>query len=233
MPIQSRLLPLDGYTGLDVIPFAVANQVVAFQYILKNSPLTMTLREHHLHRALATEDLFSIDFELANALWFVLKDLSRTIQLAADPLLDPFSNLPGTLDPKLLEDIDMPFPTILAIENYTQNLLIVMSTRAELERLSGIAQRIGLAGAQWIQEARERCGTDRNGYGWGWSHYYGNSLTYSGCMPKTVHCRFVEGIVESDSDLSKAVILHPTLSNYAKEHPDFDPFVLTNDDISD
>ena len=62
------------------------------------------------------------------------------------------------------------------------------------------------------------------------------TLTYSGHMPKTVHCGFVKGIVdsdESDSNLSKAVILHPTLSNYAKEHPDFDPFVLTNDDISD
>ena len=234
MPIQSRLLPLDGYTGLDVVPFIAADQVVAFQYILENSPLTMTLREHHLHRASATEDLFSIDFELANTLWFILKDLSRTIQLAADPLLDPFSDLPGTLDPKLLEDIDMPFPAILAIENYTQNLLIVMSTQAELERLFGIAQRIGLAGAQWIQEARERCGTDRNGYGWDWSRY-GNSLTYSGRPPKTVHCGFVEGIVDSDepdSNLSKAVILHPTFSNYAKEHPDFDPFVLTNDDIS-
>ena len=231
MPIQSRLLPLDGYTGLDIV---AADQVVAFQYILENSPLTMTLREHHLHRASATEDLFSIDFELANTLWFILKDLSRTIQLAADPLLDPFSDLLGTLDPKLLEDIDMPFPAILAIENYTQNLLIVMSTQAELERLFGIAQRIGLAGAQWIQEARERCGTDRNGYGWDWSRY-GNSLTYSGRPPKTVHCRFVEGIIDSDepdSDLSKAVILHPTLSNSAKEHPDFDPFILTNDDIS-
>ena len=119
MHIQSRLLPLDGYTGLDVVPFAAADQIVAFQYILKNSPLTMTLREHHLHRASATEDLFSLDFELANTLWFILKDLSRTIQLAADPLLDQFSDLPGTLDPKLLEDINMPFPTILAIENYT------------------------------------------------------------------------------------------------------------------
>ena len=33
----------------------------------------------------------------------------------------------------------MPFPTILAIENYTQNLLIVMSTWAEVERLFSIA----------------------------------------------------------------------------------------------
>ena len=53
----------------------------------------MTLREHHLHHALATEDLFSIDFKLANALWFILKDLSRTIQLTANPLLNPFSDL--------------------------------------------------------------------------------------------------------------------------------------------
>ena len=124
----------------------------------------------------------------------------------------------------------MPFPTILAIENYTQNLLIMMSTQAELERLFSIAQRIGLAGAQWIQEARERCGADRNGYGWDWSQY-GNLLTYSRRAPKTVHCGFVEGIV--NSDLSEAAILHPTLSNYVKEYPNFDPFVLTNDDIFD
>ena len=147
MPTQSRLLPLDSYSGLDIVPFIAANQVVTFQYILENSPLTMTLRDHHFH---STEDLFSINFKLINALWFILKDLSRTIQLVADPLLDPFSDLLGTLDPKLLKDIDMPFPTILAIENYTQNLLIVMSTWAELKHLFGIAQKIRLAGAQWI-----------------------------------------------------------------------------------
>ena len=110
-----------------------------------------------------------------------------------------------------------------------------MSTQAELKWLFGIAQRIRLARAQWIQEAREWCVTDSNGYSWDWSHY-GNSLTYSGRMPKTVHCGFVEGIVnsdESDSDLSRAETLHPTLSNYAKEHPDFGPFVLTNEDIAD
>ena len=68
MPIQSRLLPLDGYTSLDVVPFVTANQVVTFQYILENSPLTMTLRDLHLHHASATKDLFSINFELANTL---------------------------------------------------------------------------------------------------------------------------------------------------------------------
>ena len=133
MPTQSHLLPLDGYFSLNAVPFTAANQVVALQYILKNSPLTMTLQDHHFLCALANEDLFSIDFKLANALCFILKDISRTIQLTADPLLNPFSDLPGTLDLKLPEDIDMPFPTILPIKNYTQNLLIVINTKAELK----------------------------------------------------------------------------------------------------
>ena len=95
MPIQSHLLPLDSYSGFDVVLF------VAFQYILKNSPLTMTLQDHHLHRASATTDLFSINFKLTNTLWFILKDLSRTIQLTADPLLNPFGDLSGTLNSKI------------------------------------------------------------------------------------------------------------------------------------
>ena len=54
-------------------------------------------------------------------------------------------------------------------------------------------------------------------------------------MPKMVHCGYVEGIVDSDgsnSNLSKGLILHPTLSNYAKEHSNFNPFILTNKEIS-
>ena len=126
------------------------------------------------------------------------------IQLAANPLLNPFSNL------KLLEDIDMPFPTILTIENYTQNLLIAMSTRAELEQLFHIVQKIGLAQAQWIQRVREWCGETGRNYSWDWS-VYGNLLTHSSNVPKVVHCGYIESITNSDepdSDLSKAAVLH-------------------------
>ena len=92
----------------------------------------MTLREHHLHCASVSEDLYSLDFQLITGLWFILKDISRTIQLAANPLLDPFDTFPGTVDPELLERLNMPSPAILAVENYTQNLLTVTSTRTEL-----------------------------------------------------------------------------------------------------
>ena len=58
-------------------------------------------------------------------------------------------------------------------------------------------------------------------------------LAYSVTMPKSVCCGYIESIVDDDEpDYFKALILHPTLSTYAQEHPDFDPFSLPNDDLS-
>jgi len=110
MPTQSCLLPLDGYSGLDLVPFISENHLDTIRYALENSLLTMNLCNYHLHCASDADDLFSLDFQLATGLWFTLKDISRTIQLAANPLLDPFGDLPGTLDPELLNRIGMPFP---------------------------------------------------------------------------------------------------------------------------
>ena len=232
MPIPSRLLPAEGYSGLDVVPYNCDGYSTLPKYILEHSPLTMSLREHHLHCASVSEGLYSLDFQLVTGLWFILKDISRTIQLAANPLLDPFDSLPGTVDPDLLERIDMPSPAILAVENYTQNLLTVTSTRAELCRLFGLAQKIGLDGAQWIQMAREKCRTSQEGFGWNWSEN-GNTLAYSVTMPKSVCCGYIESTIDDDKpDYSKALVLHPTLSTYAQEHPDFDPFSLPDDDFS-
>jgi hypothetical protein len=124
----------------------------------------------------------------------------------------------------------MPFPTVLSIEKYTQNLLIVMSTRVEVCRLFGIAQKAGLDGAQWIQMARERCSEAKDSLGWDWSES-GNEPTYSVNLPKMVNCGYIESIDDSDEvDNSKVIVLHPTLSTYAQEHPDFDPFILPTDD---
>jgi hypothetical protein len=232
MPTPSRLLPVEGYSGLDVVPYNRDNYTTSHQYILENSPLTMTLREQHLHCASISKGLYSLDFQLVTGLWFILKDISRTIQLAANPLLDPFDSLPSTIDPELLEHIGMPSPAILAVENYTQNLLTVTSTQTELCHLFGLAQKIGLDGAQWIHMAREKCRSSKEGFGWDWSEN-GNGLAYSVTMPKSVNCGYIESIVDDDEpDYSKALILHPTLSTYAQEHPDFDPFTLPDDELS-
>jgi len=150
--IQTCLLNLVSFLStvipvLTLVPFVSENHPDTIRYALENSLLTMSLRDYHLHCASDADDLFSLDFQLATGLWFTLKDISCTIQLAANPLLDPFGDLPGTLDPELLERIGMGLsPAVLSIEKYTQNLLIVMSTRAEVCRLFGIAQK---SGSRW------------------------------------------------------------------------------------
>src|ERR1700677_3503193 len=106
MPAQSRLLPFDGYNGLDIVPFISEHHPVTTSYLLEHSPLTMSLHDRHLHCASAAGNLFSIDFQLATSIWFILKDISCTIQLAANPLLNPFGDLPSTIDLELLERID-------------------------------------------------------------------------------------------------------------------------------
>ena len=65
--------------------------------------------------------------------------------------------------------------------------------------------------------------------GWDWSEN-GNALAYSVTRPKSVNCGYIESTVDDDEpNYSKALVLHPTLSTYAKEHPDFDPFSLPNE----
>ena len=232
MPIPSCLLPVEGYSGLDVVLYNYNGYSTLPKYLLENPPLTMTLRDHHLHCASGAEGLYSLDFQLVIGLWFILKDISRTIQLAANPLLDSFNFLSSTVDPELLEHIDMPSPTILAVENYTQNLLTVTSTRAELCWLFGPAQKIGLDGAQWVRMAREKCRMSQEVFGWNWSEN-GNTLAYSVALPKSVCWGYIESIVDdNEPDYSKALILHPTFSTYAQEHPDFDPFSLPNEHLS-
>jgi hypothetical protein len=46
MPAQSCLLPVDGYSGLDLVPFISENHPDAIHYALGNSLLTMSLHNY-------------------------------------------------------------------------------------------------------------------------------------------------------------------------------------------
>jgi len=80
--------------------------------------------------------------------------------------------------------------------------------------------------------ARERCVEAEEDFGWDWSKS-SNNLTYSVNSPKTVNCGYIKSVVDTKvPDLSKALVLHPMLSTYTQEHPDFYPFILpSNNDF--
>ena len=190
----------------------------------------MTLKDHYFHCISAENEPFSLYFQLDTRLWFILKDISQKIQLAANALLDPFDDLSGTIDPDPPKHISEPSPAILIVKNYTQNLLIISSNNEELQRLFKLVQKVGLDGAYWLETTREHCMEAGNNLKWYWSEY-GNELTYLGSIPKLVNCGYIESIpADEDMNKCKVLVLHHVYSMYAQEHPDFDPFILPNEE---
>jgi hypothetical protein len=99
-----------------------------------------------------------------------------------------------------------------------------------LHCLFAITLKISLDDTQWIQTAREKCIEAGDNFGWDWSKT-DSGPAFSVNSPKVVNCSFIKSVIDSDEpNHSEALVLHLTLSTYAQEHPDFDPFILPNKD---
>lgn len=128
----------------------------------------MTLRPYHIHALSAENDLFSLDFALATGFWSMLKDLSKEIHLAANPSIDLFAPLPTSLDATRLNEIGMPPPRILSIEQFTQNILLSANTSRDINTLFKMGQTVGRETLDWIGEAQRRCSLMGGMHGWHW-----------------------------------------------------------------
>ena len=130
--MQSRVLTPPFTSSLEVIPFNPISNSSVLHGILESSFLTMTLKRHHIHAISEIHNLHSLDFDLANRIWRVLKDLSCSIHEATDPTLNPFEALPSQINPARLPEIEMVSPHILQIENFSQNMLHCATTCEEI-----------------------------------------------------------------------------------------------------
>src|SRR6202044_3658916 len=97
MPIQSHLAILLAPTSTDIVPYNSVHNPDILSAILDTSYLTMRLKHHHVHDISELHNLYSLDFHLAMGIWYLLKDLSRSIHEAANPSVDPFDTLPTYL----------------------------------------------------------------------------------------------------------------------------------------
>src|ERR1700734_4137262 len=93
MPVQSRLAILPAPTSMDIVPYNSVHNPDILSAILCTSYLTMRLRHHHIHDVSELHNLYLLDFHLAIGIWYLLKDLSRSIHEA----VDPFDTLPTYL----------------------------------------------------------------------------------------------------------------------------------------
>ena len=129
MSSTPRLSLLPPIPETAVIPYHPADSFDILAAVLENSFLTMNLRPHHFHTLSKSCDLYALDYNLANGIWGTLKDIARTIHLAADSTCDPHQRLPVYVNPYWLQEINMAAPQILYIEAFTQNLLLAATTR--------------------------------------------------------------------------------------------------------
>ena len=130
--MQSCILAPPFSSSLEVIPFNPISNFSVLCSILESSFLTMTLKRHHIHTISEIHNFHSLEFDLANGIWRILKDLSRSIYKATDPTLNLFEALPSQLNPACLCEIKMVSPHILQIENFSQNMLLCTTTHEEI-----------------------------------------------------------------------------------------------------
>jgi len=170
MPAHSHLSILPAPASTELVSYNPTHDTDLLSAILDTSYLTMRLRPHYVHDVSELHNLYSLDFHLAMGIWYLLKDLSRSIHKAADPSIDPFYTLPTYLNPNRLNEIGMAPPRILMIKGFSQNMLLSATTWEEVHKLFKMAQSVGLEALEWIGEAKRHCESVGGCHGWHWDN---------------------------------------------------------------
>ena len=130
--MQSHILTPPLSSSSEVIPFNPVPNSSLLHGIRESSFLTMMLKCHRIHAISEIYNFHSLDFDLTNGIWHVLKDHSCSIHKAADPTLNLFEALPFQSNPTCLRKIEMLSLCILQIENSSQNMLLCTTTCKEI-----------------------------------------------------------------------------------------------------
>ena len=99
MPIQSCIAVPPFSSSFKIVPFNLISNANVLHSILESSFLTMTLKQHHIHPISNMHNFYSLNFDLTNGIWCILKDLSCSIHEAVDPNANPFEALPSHINP--------------------------------------------------------------------------------------------------------------------------------------
>ena len=206
--MQSHIIAPPFSSSSEIIPFNPVSNTNVLHGILESSFLTMTLKCHHIHPISEIHNFHSLDFNLTNKIWRVLKDLFCSIHEATDPTLNPFEALPSHINPTCLHKLKMSSLHILQIENFSQNMLLCATTREEIHWLFTTAQTIRMETLEWIVEAKRRCAMIGRVHGW---HWVVDERVDSDQFPALEGQLLLSDTTLEPSD-SNVLILHPHLS---------------------
>ena len=148
-----------------------------------------------------------LDFDLANKIWRVLKGLPCSIHEAADPAINPFKALPSHINLTRLHELEMSFPCILQIKNFSQNMLLYTTTCEEIHWLFTMTQTIRIEILESIVEAKWWCGILGRVHSWHWAIHKRINLDW---FPALSGQPLLLSTASEPSN-SNTIILHPHL----------------------
>ena len=191
-----------------IIPVNPISNTNILHGILESSFLTMMLKCHHIHPISKIYNFHSLDFDLANEIWHILKDLSHSIHEATDPTLNPFEALSSHIHLTRLCELKMMFPCILQIKNFSKNMSLCAMTHKEIHQLFTTVQTIRMETLEWIVEAKRQCAMIGRVHGW---HWVVDERVNLDQFPALEGYLLLSDTMLEPSD-SNVLILHPHLS---------------------
>ena len=152
--MQSRILTPPYSSSSEIIPFNPVSNSSIIHGIFESSFHTMTLKCHHIHAISKIHNFHSLNFNLANGIWHVLKDLSRSIHKATDPTLNLFEALVSQLNSTVFAKLKC-YPCIFC--RFRTSLRICYFVLQPVRKYTDFSpwQTIGMETLEWIAEAKK------------------------------------------------------------------------------
>lgn len=194
--------------------FPQLNHDFVNMHVNQTSPLALTLDTSDIHMHSAAYNLGVLDFDVAATIWAMIKCISRTIILAANPGMS-HANIKPFIPAARLTEIEMPVPVIIQAYAFTQNPCHLISTPEDIISRFQSIQSVGIEGLRWLMHARARCSIYDNA--WVWSTmptetFAAHPALAAGPIPTSTD-RLLDLFTTENTEHS--LILHPTMSNDA------------------
>lgn len=184
-------------------------------HVNQTSPLALTLDKSDIHMHSVAHNLGALDFDVAATIWSTIKRIGRTIILAANPGM-ALDDIKPFIPPARLNEIEMPTPVIIQAYAFTQNPCHLVGTPEDILARFQYIQNVGIEGLRWLMHARARCAIYDND--WAWSTAPTETFASHPALSQGPIPASEDHLLElfHPTNLERAVIVHPTMSNSAR-----------------
>lgn len=171
------------------------------------------------------ETICALDEAIGVALMFTLQRLERHIVDAGHyRILDHISPSPANLRSTQFDELNLPRPSVLLINEFhsRHNPLFFLTNIQDLQSMHASLQLVGQEAMDWISTAKVRAARIGPACSWNFEGQFARP-SINPAVQAGIDQRRQPLLIENPVT-TQEMVLHPTLSRYARAHIDFDAF---------